>query len=183
MDRTRRADSRRQLTVRRGVIPGVGALLIAGTVLAVVLSGTRHSAGQPAPALPTTVLQAPRVTLASLHGRPAVIHFWASWCGPCNREAPEIAALAYELGGRATLVGVDWSDNPSDATLFIHRHHWSFPILGDENGTVGNQYGLIGLPTTFLLDGRGRIVGRLPGPQTAGRVLAALAGQLSKRRT
>jgi thiol-disulfide isomerase/thioredoxin len=181
VDRARRADPGRKLTVRRGLL--VAALLIAGTALAVVLSGGGGSRGRAAPELPSTVLQPPRATLASLRGRQAIIHFWASWCGPCNREAPQLATLARELQGRAVLVGIDWSDNPADAARFIHGHAWSFPILGDENGTTGNEYGLVGLPTTFLLDRRGRIVGRLPGPQTAVGVLEALADQTSKTRT
>jgi cytochrome c biogenesis protein CcmG/thiol:disulfide interchange protein DsbE len=166
--------------VRRALL--LEALLITGIALAVVLFGGGRGRAA-SPALPSTVLQRPRATLASLHGRPAIIHFWASWCGPCKREAPQLATLARELQGRAALVGIDWSDNPADAMRFIHRHGWSFPILGDENGTTGNEYGLVGLPTTFLLDRRGRIVGRLPGPQTAAGVLAALAGQTSKKRT
>jgi thiol-disulfide isomerase/thioredoxin len=154
---------------------GVLALLIAGTALAVVLSGGGGSVGVAAPELPSTVLRPPRATLASLRGRPAIIHFWASWCGPCNQEAPQIAHAASELRGRATLVGVDFSDSAGAARAFLRRHKWSFTVLFDHDGEAGNAYGLAGLPTTFVLDGRGRIVARLTGPRSARSLIAALA--------
>ncbi|MHB8234887.1 MAG: TlpA family protein disulfide reductase [Solirubrobacteraceae bacterium] len=116
----------------------------------------------------------PRVEIASLRGRPAIIHFWASWCGPCVKEAPQLARLAGELHGRATLVGVDWSDNQADAARFVRQHHWTFPVLIDSSGEVGNAYGLTGLPTTLLLDREGRITRRLVGPQTAAGLLSII---------
>ena len=123
-------------------------------------------------ALPTHSLQGAPVTVASLHGHPAIVHFWASWCGPCTKEAPELARLSGELKGRATLVGVDWSDNSGNARKFLARHHWTFASLSDPNGASGNAYGISGLPTTFILDAKGRIVKRLTGPQTAAGLLA-----------
>jgi peroxiredoxin len=73
-------------------------------------------------------------------------------------------------------VGLDWSDSHADAAAFVHRHQWSFPVLEDDAGTVGHRYGLTGLPTTFVIDARGRIVKRLVGPQTAAGLLATLTG-------
>jgi thiol-disulfide isomerase/thioredoxin len=165
---------------RRVLVPGVLlAVVLAGVVAAELLSGTvGPGRRRPAPALPATVLAGRRVTLASLRGHPAIVHFWASWCGPCEREAPELASLTARLHGRATLVGVDWSDNPSHAAAFVRHHRWRFPNLEDHDGAVGNDYRLAGLPTTFLLDARGRIVRQLTGPQTAKGLLAAV-GQAS----
>src|SRR5713101_4788493 len=91
----------------------VAALLLA-VLLAVLVGGnTGPAKARPAPALPSRVLVGPRVDIASLRGRPAIIHFWASWCLPCVREAPQLARLAGELHGRARLVGIDWSDSHS----------------------------------------------------------------------
>jgi thiol-disulfide isomerase/thioredoxin len=165
---------------RRLLVPGVLlAVVLVGVVAAELLSGTvGPSQRRAAPALPATVLAGRRVTLASLRGRPAIVHFWASWCGPCEKEAPELAALTARLRGRATLVGVDWSDNASHAAAFVRRHRWSFPNLEDHDGSVGNDYRLAGLPTTFLLDARGRIVKQMTGPETAKALLAAV-GQVS----
>src|SRR5216684_8553619 len=96
------------------------ATLVLVVVLAVLVGGNASPAkARPAPALPTQLLVGPRVDIASLRGRPAIIHFWASWCGPCVKEAPQLARLAGELRGRATLVGIDWSDSPSGAARFV----------------------------------------------------------------
>lgn len=158
----------------RTFLATVAALLIAA-VLAVLLGGNASTAKiRHAPALPTQVLVGPGVDIAGLRGRPAIIHFWASWCGPCVKEAPQLARLAGELHGRARLVGIDWSDSHSGAASFVRQHHWTFTVLVDSSGEVGNAYGITGLPTTFLLDSRGGIVRRLIGPQTAAGLLASL---------
>jgi thiol-disulfide isomerase/thioredoxin len=162
---------------RRTVSLAVAAVLIGAFVLAEALSPKstpKADRVRPAPALPTRVLVAPPVTVAQLRGRPAIVHFWASWCGPCTEEAPELQRLSSELPGRASLIGVDWSDSPSGGAAFARRHHWSFPILEDQAGRTGDPWGIQGLPTTFVLDARGRIVKRLTGPQTAAGLLAQL---------
>ena len=151
------------------------AVVVLGLVAAEALSGTPSRAGRPARPLPTAVLHPPRVTLAELRGRPVIVNFWASWCGPCRREAPELARLSAELRGRATLVGVDWSDSPAGAAAFVAAHHWTFANLLDRNGAAGNAWGISGLPTTFVLDRDGRVVRRLTGPQTARGLLGALS--------
>jgi cytochrome c biogenesis protein CcmG, thiol:disulfide interchange protein DsbE len=102
------------------------------------------------------------------------VHFWASWCGPCRVEAPELARLTSELHGRATLVGVDYSDSVANARRFVARNKWTFPIVVDQNGDAATKYDLSGLPTTFVLDSQGRIVKRLVGPQSVAGLVAAL---------
>lgn len=159
---------------RRLPIIGLVAVVLAGLAIAEALSGTRSATGRPAHALPTAVLHPPRVTLADVRGRPVIVHFWASWCGPCTKEAAQLARLNAQLHGRAALIGVDWSDNTADAAAFIRRHGWTFANLIDHNGTTGNAYGISGLPTTFVLDRNGRVVRRLTGPQTARGLLAAI---------
>jgi thiol-disulfide isomerase/thioredoxin len=151
------------------------AALVIGALAAVELLSGRGSTRRQAPALPAEVLVPPRVTLASLRGRPAVVNFWASWCGPCTREAPELARLPRALGGRARLVGVDWNDARSSARAFVKKHGWSFPNVRDADGAVGNRYRLDGLPNTFVLDRDGRIVRHLRGPQTVAQFERAVA--------
>jgi cytochrome c biogenesis protein CcmG, thiol:disulfide interchange protein DsbE len=142
-------------------------------VVAEVLSGKSDTtSARAAPALPTEVLVPPRVALADLRGKPAIVHFWASWCGPCTKEAPELARLPSVLRGRATLVGVDWSDSRSGAAAFVRKHRWTFPVLVDDAGHAGTAWQIRGLPATFVLDARGRIVKRLAGPQTVKGLLA-----------
>ncbi len=160
--------------MRRQLI--VGASLIAALVVAIVASGTTSSTDKkrPARALPTQVLVGPAVTVASLRGKPAAINFWASWCDPCRQEAAGFARLPQQLGGGARLVGVNWNDNANDARAFVKKYGWHFPVLRDASGTVGNDYDLTGLPTTFILNRHGRVVRVLRGPQTADDVKAQL---------
>jgi cytochrome c biogenesis protein CcmG/thiol:disulfide interchange protein DsbE len=124
------------------------------------------SSKRPAPELPGQVLSGRPVELASLRGRPALINFWASWCRPCKQEAPELERFAMTLGDRGSLVGVDWNDRADNARAFVAESHWTYPVLRDPDGDVGNAYGLRGLPTTFVLDSSGHIVETLRGPQT-----------------
>jgi cytochrome c biogenesis protein CcmG/thiol:disulfide interchange protein DsbE len=153
------------------------AALVIGALAALELatSGGGPNAGRRrAPALPAQVLTPPRATLASLRGKPALVNFWASWCGPCDKEAPELRRFSRGLHGRATLVGVDWNDALGGARRFIRKNAWTFPNLRDGDGVAGNRYGLSGLPNTFVLDAGGRIVKVLRGPQTVRGLEAAL---------
>jgi cytochrome c biogenesis protein CcmG/thiol:disulfide interchange protein DsbE len=149
--------------------------LLAVVVAVEVVSGGKGRSARPAPALPAQVLQAPRVTLATLRGKPALINFWASWCGPCKREAPALVIAAKRLSGRAALVGVDWGDNARGAGAFIRRHGWTCPILRDATSEVRSRYGIGGLPTTFVIDSSGRIVQRLIGPQSTEALVGAVS--------
>jgi thiol-disulfide isomerase/thioredoxin len=156
--------------MRRWRLLGWGIALAAAATLAVIgLSSDHSSQGRAAPALPHETLVAPTVTLASLRSGAgssgSLVVFWASWCGPCAREAPAIERFATSAEGRGRVVAVDWSDAASGARAFIRRYRWTFPVLRDGEGLVGNAYRLTGLPTTFVLDGSGHIRTVLRGPQ------------------
>ncbi|HKP92069.1 MAG TPA: TlpA disulfide reductase family protein [Thermoleophilaceae bacterium] len=153
------------------------AALVIGALAAVELAtsgGGPDDGRRRAPALPAEVLTPPQTTIASLRGKPAVVNFWASWCGPCDKEAPELRRFSRDVRGRAALVGVDWNDELEGAREFIRKNRWSFPNLRDADGVVGNRWGLSGLPNTFVLDADGRIVKVLRGPQTVAQLEAAV---------
>lgn len=156
-----------------------GAAAIAVLAVFGLASSGSTAKGRAAPALPREQLVGSSTTLASLlagaGGRPSLIVFWASWCDSCATEAAAIERFSRSAAGRGRIVGVDWSDALSGATGFIRRHAWTFPNVRDGEGTVGNSYGLAGLPTTFVLDGRGHIHTALRGPQTEQTLGAALA--------
>ena len=153
---------------------GLAALIIFG-----LASKRSASLGHPAPALPREHLAGPPASLTSLlaaaGGHPALVVFWASWCGPCAREAPALERFSRSPAGRNRMVGVDWSDALTGARSFIRRYAWTFSNLRDSEGTVGNDYHLTGLPTTFVLDAQGRIRAELRGPQDEGSLERALA--------
>jgi thiol-disulfide isomerase/thioredoxin len=157
-------------------------ILVAVAVAAAAVFGLRSGSsavGTRAPGLPREVLAGTPVSLASLtagaHGRPVVVIFWASWCGPCVHEAPALERFSRSAAGRGRIVGVDWSDSLSGAQSFIRRYSWTFPNLRDSEGTVGNAYHMTVLPTSFVLDGSGRIRAELRGPQDEGSLSRALA--------
>ena len=143
--------------------------------LASTHSGSR---GRLAPALPGERLAGAPTTLANLlataAGRPSAVVFWASWCGPCVSEAPALERFSQSAAGHGRIVAVDWSDGLSGARAFVRRYGWNFPVLRDAEGTVGNSYRMTGLPTTFVLDGSGRIRAVLRGPQSESSLTAAL---------
>lgn len=156
---------------------GLGAALAMAAVFGLASSHT--ASGRAAPALPHESLSGGPVTLASLlagaHGRPAAVVFWASWCGPCAQEAPELERFARSAAGHGRIVGVDWSDPLlSEAHSFIRRYGWTFPNLRDGEGAVGNSYHLPNVPTTFVIDAHSRIRATLLGPQSARSLQAAL---------
>jgi cytochrome c biogenesis protein CcmG/thiol:disulfide interchange protein DsbE len=159
------------------------AVLALIIVVAIAVFGLRSESGpaggRPAPELPRETLIGHPLSLADFlsraQGRPSLVLFWASWCGPCKDEAPEIERFAQTSQGNGRIVGVNWSDGLAGAKGFLAEYHWSFPNLRDGDGAVGNAYKLIGLPTTFVLDGRGRITDTLRGPQTEATLRAALS--------
>jgi cytochrome c biogenesis protein CcmG/thiol:disulfide interchange protein DsbE len=160
--------------VRRVVL--IAFALAAALVIAeIATSGGGSSEPRAAPPLPESVLVGPKVTLESLRGKPVIVNFWASWCAPCRKEAPELQRLARMLRGRAALVGVDWADSRSNARSFVKRYGWTYPILSDPDATVGDRYRVTGLPTTIVIDARGKIRRTLRGPQKARGVLEALS--------
>jgi cytochrome c biogenesis protein CcmG/thiol:disulfide interchange protein DsbE len=118
-----------------------------------------------APALPRERLAGPPAPSFSAGGRSKVVVFWASWCEPCAQEATALERFSQGASGQGRVIGVDWSDGISGARSFIRRHGWTFSNVRDAEGTIGNAYGLRGLPTMFVVDASGRIRATLRGPQ------------------
>ncbi|HLH13801.1 MAG TPA: TlpA disulfide reductase family protein [Solirubrobacteraceae bacterium] len=137
--------------------------------------------GRVAPALPREALSGRPVTLAGVlsrtRGRPALVVFWASWCTSCRAEAPALERFYRSAEGRGRIVGVDWSDPlTAEARKFVRQYRWTFPIVRDAEGSVGNAYGLgAGLPDTFVVGAHERIRAVLRGPQTVSSLRDALA--------
>ncbi|KFA88456.1 TlpA family protein disulfide reductase [Archangium violaceum] len=121
--------------------------------------------GQPAPAFTLRALDSgARVSSEQLKGRPMVINFWASWCGPCKMEHPVLEWGAREFGGQAQFLGVVFEDTEDNAKQFLSRMGASFPQLIDQNSGVAVAYGVAGVPETYFIDAQGIIRGKHVGP-------------------
>lgn len=94
----------------------------------------------------------------SSDGGYVIVNFFASWCKPCEAEAPLLNELQERLAGRGTIIGVSWSDSSEDARSFARKHGVRFPIVRDVEGELGRAYGVAALPETFVIDPEGRVV-------------------------
>ena len=119
----------------------------------------------PAPAVQGKTLDGGTFDLASLKGKPVVLNFWASWCQPCRKELPAIAAWA-KAHPEIQVIGVDYEDDVADARAFAREHDATWPMVIDADGAIGEAYEVPGLPATFLIDAEGRIVDRILGEVT-----------------
>jgi peroxiredoxin len=130
------------------------ALLTAGTL---ALAGIPH-AGQAAPAfsLPKAAGNGV-VTMASLRRKPVYLNFFANWCAPCNEEAPSIVELYKKYRGRGLVtVGVDELESPKKALEFANKYHYPFAVVVDD-GKMGKDYGVLGMPVHVFIDRSGKI--------------------------
>jgi cytochrome c biogenesis protein CcmG/thiol:disulfide interchange protein DsbE len=136
--------------------------------------------GRAAPAVQVMALgSGPELTDAMLRA-PGVklVNFWASWCAPCRAEHPVLKGLSAE---GVTILGVNYKDKPEAALRFLKELGNPYAAIGaDGSGRMGLDWGLYGVPETFVIDGTGKVILRHAGPITAGilqeRVRPALAG-------
>jgi cytochrome c biogenesis protein CcmG, thiol:disulfide interchange protein DsbE len=123
---------------------------------------------RPAPdfALPSLYGSAEGLTSKDLDGRVTLVNFFASWCVPCREEHPELMALGRLPG--VTLDGIAYKDKPEDSRRFLERVGNPFGRIGvDRNGTTAIDFGVYGVPETYVVDGTGHIRYRHVGPLTA----------------
>jgi thiol-disulfide isomerase/thioredoxin len=128
----------------------------------ILLTSLAHSAplasGQPAPAvdLPGIPTDGSRISLASLRGKVVYLDFWASWCGPCRVSLPEMNTLRGELveqGFEVLAINVDEAEE--DALLFLEEFPVDYPVLWDPSGDTSQIFGILGMPTAFIIDRSG----------------------------
>jgi thiol-disulfide isomerase/thioredoxin len=128
-----------------------------------------------APDFTLVTLDGTTVQLSDLRGRPVLINFWASWCGPCRAEMPHIEA-AYEAHSDEGLIvlGIDQLESPPLVADFVEEFNLTFPIPLDRDGLVSEAYRARALPTSFFVDANGIIRETFTGPMTAGLIESKL---------
>jgi thiol-disulfide isomerase/thioredoxin len=111
-------------------------------------------------------LDGKRVSLSSLGGRPVFLNFWATWCGPCKMEMPDMELLQKSLGNKVEILGVNQGESPEKLENFVRENGYSWTFLEDENKKVGDLYRVSGYPTSVFINAHGRITGRRVGMMT-----------------
>ena len=105
-------------------------------------------------------------SLASEKGKVVIINFWASWCNPCNIEAPHLQSYyeKHQADVEILAVNVTAKDNKAAAQKFVDQYGLTFPILLDQTGDVSTMYGAFTIPTTIILNRNGEIKQEIAGP-------------------
>ncbi len=147
------------------------ALLLGGAALIVVSS--RHgtspkevAVGLPAPAFSAVDSRNGRLlTPADLRDKVVLVNFWASWCQPCKDEMPSLDALYKEMMQNDSFVMVTllYKDSPSDALAYLKALGFSFPVFDDKDSIAARDFGVTGVPETYLIDKKGILKQRVIG--------------------
>ena len=97
------------------------------------------------------------VTLASFFGKPIILNFWASWCGPCKMEMPELQEFYEEYGEEIHFLLVSVDDSVDTAKDFIEKEGYTFPVYFDTTSMGAYTYGASSIPLTFFIDAEGNL--------------------------
>ena len=173
-------------------LPLLGFMAVAGLFLVRLHGGDSSKIpsaliGRPAPqtALPQLEglvqngVQVPGLDPAAFRGKVSVVNVWASWCVPCHDEAPLLIELARDK--RLQLVGINYKDSPDNARRFLGRYGNPFGSVGvDGNGRGSIEWGVYGVPETFVVGREGTILYKMVGPVTKANFETVLKAEIDK---
>jgi cytochrome c biogenesis protein CcmG/thiol:disulfide interchange protein DsbE len=143
--------------------------------------------GRPVPDTPLPAVEGlvrdgkpvPGITNADFKGAVSLVNVWASWCVPCHDEAPLLMQLAEDK--RIRILGINYKDQPDNARRFVGRYGNPFAAVGaDANGRVSIDWGVYGVPETFVVGRDGKIAYKLVGPISPENLAATLKPQIEK---
>src|SRR4030066_464396 len=112
-------------------------------------------------------LNGKRVVLKQFKGKVIFLNFWATWCGPCKEEMPSLEVLHRQFKEKNFVlltISVDY-EGIKPVQEFINKHQYTFPVLLDPKGETLDLFEVKGIPTTFLIDKKGKMVGKAIGPR------------------
>jgi thiol-disulfide isomerase/thioredoxin len=123
-------------------------------------------AGHPAPPFELVTLEGEILRLSDLRGKPVILNFWATWCGPCRAEFPEFQKAAVDNADRLVMIGINNTsiDRADLVPDFLTEFGITFPIALDPDGEMTTLYQIKGLPTTIFIDSNGIVNEVFPGP-------------------
>ncbi len=156
------------------LIVGIGWIIFSRTLIGGGANGGEAAtldpapvAGHPAPDFELVTVEGETVQLSDFKGKPVIVNFWATWCGPCRAEFPEFQEAAVDNADRLVIIGVN-NTSADQADLvpgFLEEFGITFPIVLDtENGDTAKAYRIIGLPTTVFIDSNGVVNEVFTGP-------------------
>ncbi|HKV24030.1 MAG TPA: TlpA disulfide reductase family protein [Candidatus Acidoferrum sp.] len=117
----------------------------------------------PAPEIKLTDLEGKPITLAEFRGKVVFLNFWATWCGPCRAEVPDLIALQKQFKDRLQIIGLDLDDDEADVQQFVKETGIDYPVVIASDEVRTAYGGIPALPTSFVLDTEGRIVQKHTG--------------------
>ena len=164
---------------RRRIAPWIAGVVALVIGVVVIIAATSKPAaeriadspllGQDAPAAAGAVVSGPSQALADLHGKFVLVNFFATWCVPCRKEHPELVRFANQHASTndAAVLQVVYGDRTSTVKSFLAKNGGDWTVLDDPKGSIALDWGVRGLPESYLVDPDGVVLAKITGGATA----------------